>query len=49
MNEAFAKFSGASKAITKTSRNGSNDWYLEFHDGKKVLANAWRKSTAGES
>ena len=48
-NETFATFSGASKAITKTSRNGWNDWHIEFHNGKRMLADAWRKCTAGET
>jgi hypothetical protein len=40
----FSTFSGASKAITKTSRNGWNDWYLCFGDGQRLLAGEWRKS-----
>jgi hypothetical protein len=40
----FSTFSGASRAITKTSRNGWNDWYLDFGDGHRVLADQWRKS-----
>ena len=46
-NENFSTFSGASKTITKTSRNGWNDWYLEFEDGEKILADQWRKSREG--
>jgi hypothetical protein len=41
---SFSTFSGASRAITKTSRNGWNDWYLDFGDGHRVLADQWRKS-----
>jgi hypothetical protein len=41
---SFASFSGASRAITKTSRNGWNDWFLNFGDGPRVLADQWRKS-----
>lgn len=40
----FSTFSGASRAKTKTSRNGWNDWYLDFRDGHRVLADQWRKS-----
>lgn len=40
----FGTFSGASRTITRTSRNGWNDWYLDFGDGKKTLADSWRKS-----
>lgn len=40
----FSTFSGASRTITKTSRNGWNDWYLDFGDGHPVLADQWRKS-----
>lgn len=40
----FSTFSGASRAITKTSRNGWNDWYLDLGDGHRVLADQWRKS-----
>ena len=40
----FNTFSGASKAITKTSRNGWNDWYLDSGGGQRVLADDWRKS-----
>jgi hypothetical protein len=44
--ETFGSFSAASHAVTKTSRNGWNDWYLEFGDGSRLLADHWRK--AGE-
>jgi hypothetical protein len=40
----FSTFSGASRTITKTSRNGWNDWYLDFGNGHPVLADQWRKS-----
>lgn len=40
----FSTFSGASRAITKTSRNGWNDWYLDFGGGQRVLADEWRKA-----
>jgi len=43
-NSSFKTFSGASRAITKTSRNGWNDWLLDFGDGHRVLADQWRKS-----
>jgi hypothetical protein len=39
----FDTFSGASRAITRTSRNGWNDWYLDFGEGQKTLADSWRK------
>ena len=40
----FGTFSAASRAITRTSRNGWNDWYLDFGDGRKILADEWRKN-----
>jgi hypothetical protein len=43
-SEPFSTFSGASRAVTKTSRNGWNDWYLVFGDGQRLLADDWRKS-----
>lgn len=43
-DSSFSTFSGASRAITKTSRNGWNDWFLDFGDGHRVLADEWRKS-----
>jgi hypothetical protein len=43
MDGAFESFSAASKAITRTSRNGWTDWYLsDTHDGW-ILAADWRK------
>lgn len=41
--ESFRSFSAASKAITKTSRNGWNDWYLDFPNDSRMLADEWRK------
>lgn len=45
-SEKFRSFSAASRAVTKTSRNGWNDWYLEFGDGERMLADEWRKGVA---
>jgi hypothetical protein len=42
--EQFGSFSAASKHITKTSRNGWNDWYLDLPNGQRMLADHWRKS-----
>jgi len=39
----FNSFSAASGAITNTSRNGWNDWYLLDDQGGWTLANDWRK------
>ncbi|UYQ70846.1 HNH endonuclease family protein [Pelagibacterium flavum] len=39
----FATFSAASKAITQTSRNGWNDWYVRDAVGGWTLADDWRK------
>jgi hypothetical protein len=45
---SFSSFSGASTAVTDTSRNGWNDWELESRDGW-LLADLWRaKSGASE-
>lgn len=41
--ERFGSFSAASKYVTKTSRNGWNDWYLDLPDGNRMLADEWRK------
>lgn len=43
VTETFSTFSGASKAITKTSRNGWNDWIIDLGDGTKLLADEWRR------
>lgn len=43
VTEEFRSFSSASKHITKTSRNGWNDWYLELPNGQRMLADDWRK------
>lgn len=42
MNDTFNSFSGASAAITNTSRNGWNDWYLLDDQGGWTLASDWR-------
>ena len=39
----FTTFSGASRGVTKTSRNGWNDWMLTLPDGRQMLADDWRK------
>jgi Protein of unknown function (DUF1524) len=39
----FGSFSAASKAVTNTSRNGWDDWYLQDDQGGWKLANDWRK------
>lgn len=42
-------FSAASKAVSGTSRNGWNDWYIQEQGRGWVLANDWRKeSGAGQ-
>jgi len=38
----FRSFSAASRALTGTSRNGWNDWYLHDVDGEWRLAHDWR-------
>jgi hypothetical protein len=43
--EQFGSFSAASKHITKTSRNGWNDWFLDLPNGQRILADHWRKSS----
>lgn len=43
---AFTSFSAASVAVTNTSRNGWNDWYL-LDQGNWTLADDWRKMTFG--
>lgn len=35
-------FSGASKAVTETNRNGWDDWYISLDGHRWVLANDWR-------
>lgn len=45
VTEKFGSFSAASKHITKTSRNGWNDWYLDLPNGQRMLADHWRKSS----
>ena len=45
----YGSFSAASKAVTGTSRNGWNDWYIYQKERGWVLANDWRKeSGAGQ-
>lgn len=39
----YGSFSAASKAVTGTSRNGWNDWYIFQQDHGWMLANDWRK------
>ena len=39
---AYTSFSSASRAVTGTSRNGWNDWYLSFEGGPWILADEWR-------
>jgi hypothetical protein len=41
-------FSAASKAVTGTSRNGWNDWYIYQQERGWVLANDWRKESAAD-
>lgn len=43
-SESFRSFSAASRAVTKTSRNGWNDWYVTLAGGQRMLADEWRKS-----
>ena len=42
----FSSLSSASGAITGTSRNGWNDWYLLDEHGNWTLANEWRQMTS---
>lgn len=46
-SERYRSFSAASRAVTRTSRNGWNDWYLNLGDGPPILADDWRKGSAG--
>jgi len=42
---SFKSFSGASVAITKTSRNGWNDWELRIPGSSKLIyASTWRRT-----
>lgn len=43
IDRPFATFSGASKTITRTNRNGWNDWYLRDDAGGWTLADDWRQ------
>src|SRR5690606_14359134 len=43
IDRPFATFSGASKTITRTNRNGWNDWYLRDDTGGWALADDWRQ------
>jgi hypothetical protein len=43
----FRSFSAASRALTGTSRNGWNDWYLQDVDGEWRLAHDWRVGEIG--
>jgi len=43
---SFTSFSAASKAITSTSRNGWNDWYIARDGGDWMLADDWRRLRA---
>lgn len=43
IDRAFATFSAASKTITRTNRNGWNDWYLRDAFGGWTLADDWRQ------
>lgn len=44
----FSSFSAASKAVTQTSRNGWNDWYISDGVGGWVLAHDWRRQGASD-
>ncbi|MEC5218803.1 hypothetical protein RCH09_003777 [Actimicrobium sp. GrIS 1.19] len=46
MEGKFSSLSSASSAITGTSRNGWNDWYLLDEQGNWTLANEWRQLAA---
>jgi hypothetical protein len=39
----FSTLSAASRSISKTNRNGWNDWYFRDTDGQWILANDWRQ------
>lgn len=41
----YGSFSAASKAVSGTSRNGWNDWYIQEQGRGWVLANDWRKES----
>lgn len=43
---SFTSFSAASKAITRTNRNGWNDWYIARAEGDWMLADDWRRLRA---
>lgn len=42
-------FSSASRAVTSTSRNGWNDWYIATEEGGWVLAADWRHTQPAEA
>jgi hypothetical protein len=44
--QAFTTFSGASKTITRTNRNGWNDWHLRDPMVGWILADDWRRQQA---
>jgi hypothetical protein len=39
----FRSLSAASRSVTRTSRNGWNDWHFRGADGQWTLANEWRQ------
>lgn len=43
-----SSFSAASKAVSGTSRNGWNDWYIQEQGRGWVLANDWRKESGAD-
>ncbi|WP_342242361.1 DUF262 domain-containing protein [Ensifer sp. OTU672] len=42
----FGSLSAASRFITRTHRNGWNDWYFQGDEGGWLRANDWRRETA---
>ncbi|PSJ40996.1 DUF262 domain-containing protein [Allosphingosinicella deserti] len=48
-DEPFASFSAASRAVTRTHRNGLNDWLLREDNGEWTLADLWRRRQTDSS
>lgn len=48
LGESFTSFSGASVGVTKTRRNGWNDWELKSRDGW-VVADVWRSKSVART
>jgi hypothetical protein len=48
IDRQFGSLSAASRFITRTNRNGWNDWYFRDDQGGWLLADVWRRETAAE-